>query len=94
VNPPSHLVLAVSQFATTLLFGMGVMASMRVKGFWKRMLLFTPTMAAVSLSEVFVPRLADASIRSVGPYLIGFFFGIVLMASGFNPRRGRKVSKP
>ena len=89
--PPSHPASAVSQFAYSFLFGMGVMAGARVKGFWKRMLLLVPALAVMILSEAIVPLLAEASSHSMGPYLCGFFFGIFLMASGFTPRRGQEV---
>jgi hypothetical protein len=41
------------------------------------------------LSETFVPRLAEASSHSIGPYLCRFFFGIFLVILAFNPLRQR-----
>ena len=93
MTPPSHPALAVAQFACSFLFGMGVIAGLRVKGWWKRMLLLTPAVAAIILSEAVVPRLAETS-HSVGAYLCGFFFGILLMLFGFNPFLGRRFAKP
>ena len=83
--PPSYPASAVSQFACSFLFGMGLMASMRVKGFWKRMLLLAPALAVMILSETIVPLLVEASSHSIGSYLCGVFFGIFLMVSAFNP---------
>ena len=85
LTPPSSPVSAVSQFAYSFLFGMGWMAFTSVKGFWKRMLLLAPALLVMILSEAIVPRLAESSSHSPGPYLFGFFFGSALMASGFNP---------
>ena len=82
--PPSHPASAVSQFAYSFLFGMGLTACLRVKGFWKRLLLLIPALALMILSEAIVPRLAEASSHSPGPYLYGFLFGILLMLFGFN----------
>ena len=87
--PPSYPASAVSQFAYCLLFGMGVIAGLRVKGLWKRLLLLAPSLAVMILSETIVPRLAEVSSHSMGSYLCGGFFGILLMVSAFNPRRRR-----
>ena len=87
VMPPSYPASAVSQFAYSFLFGMGLMAGLRVKGFWKRMLLLVPALAVMILSEAIVPLLAEASSHSIWSYFFGFFFGIFLMICGFNPRR-------
>jgi hypothetical protein len=86
--PPSHPASAISQFVYSLLFGIGVIAGMRVKGLWK-LLLLAPAVAVMILSEVIVPRLAEASSHSIGPYLLGFLFGPLLMVSAFTPRRRR-----
>jgi len=61
----------------------------RVKGLWKRLLLLAPSLVVMILSETIVPRLTEASSHSMGPYLCGVFFGILLMVSAFNPRRRR-----
>jgi tRNA A-37 threonylcarbamoyl transferase component Bud32 len=87
--PPSHPVSAVSQFVYSFLFGMGVIAGLRVRGYWKRLLLLVPALAAMILSEALVARLAETSSHSVGSYLCGFFFGVFLMLSGFEPRHRR-----
>jgi tRNA A-37 threonylcarbamoyl transferase component Bud32 len=86
---PSYPASAGSQFAYSLLFGMGVIAGLRVKGLWKRLLLLAPSLVVMILSETIVPRLTEASSHSMGPYLCGVFFGILLMVSAFNPRRRR-----
>jgi hypothetical protein len=88
--PQSHPASAVSQFAYSLLFGMGLTAFTRVKGFWKRMLLLAPAVTVTILSEAIVSRLTEASSHSLGPYLCGFVCGVFLTVSGFTPRR-RKV---
>jgi hypothetical protein len=77
--PPSYPASAVSPFAYGILFGMGVIAGTRVRGFWKRMLLLVPALAAMILSEAIVPRLAGASSHSMESYAYGFFFGVFLM---------------
>jgi hypothetical protein len=90
VMPPSHPLSAVSEFAYSVLFGMAARACLSVKGLWKRLLLWAPALAAMILSEIIVPRLAEASSHSVGPYLCGVSFGFLLMVSAFSLRR-RKV---
>ena len=87
---PSHPASAVSQFAYSFLFGMGLTAGLRVKGFWKRLLLLSPALALMILSEAIVPRLAEVSYHSPRPYLYGFLFGIILMLSGFNSMRSNR----
>ena len=82
---PSHPASAIAQFAYSFLLGMGLIACLRVKGFWKRLLLLLPALAVMILGETIVPRLAGASTHTAGPYLCGFFGGIILMGSGFNP---------
>jgi hypothetical protein len=86
--PPLWIGAVISKFAYSFLFGMGLTAGLRVKSLWKRMLLLAlaPAVAAMIL----VPRLAEGSSHSPGLYLCGFFCGVFLMLSGFNPRR-RKV---
>jgi hypothetical protein len=88
--PPSCPVSAVSQFAYSLLFGLGLIAGGRVKLVWKRLLLLVPALAAMILCEAIVPRLVEATSHSPGPYLCGFFCGVSLMLSVCTPRR-RKV---
>jgi serine/threonine protein kinase len=90
VMPPSHPVSAGSQFAYSFLFGLGLTAGLRVKGRWKRLLLLAPALAVLILSETILPRLVDASSHSTGTYVCGVLFGILLMASAFNPRRRRR----
>jgi hypothetical protein len=88
-EPPAHPVSAVSQFACSFLFGMTARACLSVKGRWKRLLLCTPALVAMILSEIIVPRLAEASSHSVGRYLFGVSFGVLLMGSASIPRRQR-----
>jgi hypothetical protein len=85
----SHPVTAISRFAYSFLFGMGAIASTRVKGIGRRLLLLAPALAIMILSETIVPRLAAASSHSTGPFLCGAFFGFFLMFSAFNPLRER-----
>jgi serine/threonine protein kinase len=89
VMPPSYPASAVSQFAYSFLFGIGLIAGLRVKGLWRRLLLLAPSLVVMILSETIVPRLTEASSHSMGPYLCGVFFGILLMVSAFNLRRRR-----
>jgi hypothetical protein len=89
VMPPSHPASAVSQFAYSLLFGMGLMAGTRVKGY-RKLLLLAPSLVVMVYSETIVPQLAEATSHGVAPYLCGFFFGIFLVISAFlNPRAAR-----
>jgi hypothetical protein len=77
--PPTNPALSISAFASGFLFGMGLMAGMRVKGLRKQVLLLAPGLAVTMLSALIVPHFAE----STGPYgLYGFVFGfgIVLMA--------------
>jgi tRNA A-37 threonylcarbamoyl transferase component Bud32 len=90
VVPPSHPASAIAQFASSFLFGLGLIAGGGVKGVWKRLLLLVPAVAAMVLSEALLPRLAEASSHSPGPYLCGFLCGFFLMVSGVRVRR-RKV---
>ena len=90
VMPPSHPASAVSQFAYSFLLGLGLIAGLRVKGLWKKLLLLVPALAAMILCETIMPRLAEALPHSPGPYMCGIFFGILLMASGFNPVLGKR----
>ncbi|MFI5380681.1 MAG: serine/threonine protein kinase, partial [Tepidisphaerales bacterium] len=85
--PPSYPASAVSKFAYSFLFGMGLTAGVRVKGFWKRILLFMPALALMILSEAIVPGLAKGSSHSSALYGGGFFCGILLMVSGVVPLR-------
>jgi hypothetical protein len=87
VMPPSHPVWFAAEFACALLLGMGLLAGGRVKGFWKRLLLLVPAVAATVLAEGIRWYSADASARSAAAYLLGFFAGIFLMISGFTRRR-------
>jgi len=85
--PPSHPASAVARFTYCFLLGVGLMAGIRVKSFWKRMLLTAPALALAILSEVIVARMAGASSHLAWPWLCGIVFGIVLMACGGNWRR-------
>ena len=84
---PSHSLSTVSQFAYSFLLGMGLIAGLRVKGYWKRLLLLIPALVVMIVSETIVHRLAEASSHSPGPCLCGFFFGMVLMMSGLRSLR-------
>jgi hypothetical protein len=93
VEPPSYPASAVSQFAFSILFCMGVVACTGVKGFWKRLLLLAPALAVMILSEAIVPRLVEESSHSIGSYWFGFVFGFFLMYSGFQEPRGQRTWK-
>ena len=60
--PHSGPILTVLSFAYGFLFGMGNMAFTRVKGWWPRMLLLTPFLLTVLVSQAMLgaARLADA----------------------------------
>jgi tRNA A-37 threonylcarbamoyl transferase component Bud32 len=85
VMPPPHPASAVSQFAYSSLFGMGVIAGLRVKGLLKLVLL-VPCLVVMILTETVVPALAAGSSHSMGLYLLGVLFGAVLMISAFTAR--------
>jgi hypothetical protein len=91
--PQAHAPAFVSKFACFFLFGMGMIASTRVKGLGKRMLLIVPTTAAMMLSNAIVPSVTDSPSLSTPPHAYGVFFGISLMLAGFTPRRRQRVSK-
>jgi serine/threonine protein kinase len=86
VMPPADPTSAVSQFSYSFLFGMGMIGGLRVKG-WRKLLLLVPALAVMIACEAIVPRLVQSSGHSIGTYLRGIFFGALLMASAFNPRR-------
>jgi tRNA A-37 threonylcarbamoyl transferase component Bud32 len=86
VTPQSPSFSNSVRFACSFLFGMSVLACLSVKGPWKRLLLLAPAIALLILSEIAVPRLAQASSRSVLPYFCGVFFGFWLMFAAFSPR--------
>jgi tRNA A-37 threonylcarbamoyl transferase component Bud32 len=90
VRPPSHPASAVSQFAYSLLFIMGTMAGLGVKGYWK-LLLLAPSLVGMILSETILPRLTESPSHSIGPYLCGVCFGMFLMAYAFNFARPKKA---
>jgi hypothetical protein len=91
--PPADPTAFVSKFAYSFLFGMGMMAGGRVRGFWKRMLLLAPALAALMIGEAIVPHVAGSRSFSTGAYICGVVCGIVLMISGFTPRRKQRASK-
>jgi tRNA A-37 threonylcarbamoyl transferase component Bud32 len=76
--PPSDPTWAVWQFAYCFLFGVGLIAGYRVKGFWNRMLLLAPAAVAMILSHAIVPSAAEAwsyslslwrrGVINTGPY--------------------------
>jgi tRNA A-37 threonylcarbamoyl transferase component Bud32 len=70
------------------LIGAGIMAGARVKGFWRRMLLLVPGLAALAISDAIVRHLtSDSPPHGAAPYVIGAVFGAFLMISGFTRRR-------
>jgi hypothetical protein len=84
---PPYPASALSQFVYSSLFGMGLIASLRVQGFWTRLLVLTPALAVMIFSETVVPLLTDAFSHFVELHVWGFFYGILLMLSAFHPRR-------
>jgi Protein kinase domain len=84
--PPAHPVSTVASFAYTFLFGVGVMAGARVKGFWKRVLLLTPALAVGILAEILVSSAGESTPRTVAPYVFGYVCGVLLMAAAFNQK--------
>jgi hypothetical protein len=91
--PPARTASSIPQFAYSYLFGVGLMAGMRVKGLWRRLLLLVPALAVMILCETIVPRLAEGSSHWIGAYLGGFFFGMFLMVFAFIPRGVRSAPK-
>jgi hypothetical protein len=82
--PPTDMASAVAKFAYTFLFGVGVMAGVRVKGFWKRVLFLSPAIVVGILAECLVSSAGEATPRSVAPYVFGYICGVLLMTSAFN----------
>jgi tRNA A-37 threonylcarbamoyl transferase component Bud32 len=90
---PSPAPLAFAyDFTTGLLFGMGMIAGLRMKGFWKRMLLLAPALAMMVSRSLFVPSVTDVFDATRG-FLPGIPFGVCLMVSGFTRRRRQSVQK-
>lgn len=91
--PPPSPVAYLAQFTWAFLFGMGLMAGMRVKGFWKRMLLLAPALVVMILGDLVVKLLDGVSDHSPVAYFSGMFFGIFLMAAGFTRRARPSITK-
>lgn len=85
-RPPVSPGSTVSQFVYSLLFGLGAIAALRVKGY-RKLLLLSPSLLAMILCETIVPRLVETTSHSIGTYLCGYFCGMLLMISAFTPRR-------
>jgi len=87
-RPPVAPASTISQFAYSLLFGMGVVAALRVKGY-RKLLLLAPAVVAAILCEMIIPRLVPTTTHAIGPYMCGYFCGMFLMISAFTPGRKR-----
>jgi tRNA A-37 threonylcarbamoyl transferase component Bud32 len=88
VFPPSQPIAAVCEFAYSLLFGLGLVGTLRVKGY-KKLLLLTPSVLLFVISvTVVAPLVAPLSgwSMSLGRFLFGLFCGMVLMLAAFKPR--------
>jgi hypothetical protein len=83
---------AVLPFAYCFLFGIGIMAFTRVKGFGKRILLLAPGVLAMLVSEI-VLRSLRGEWRTLELYVIGGVFGMTLMAVGLAGEAGRAMRK-
>jgi tRNA A-37 threonylcarbamoyl transferase component Bud32 len=96
VMRPPHPAWRAAQIACGFLFGLGLMAGVRVKGLWQRLLLLVPAVAATALVEAIMSCPAGfffAPTRSVAAYTFGFFFGVFLMGPGLPRRRRQSGSK-
>jgi tRNA A-37 threonylcarbamoyl transferase component Bud32 len=87
IMPPSHPAWFAAEFACGFLFALGLMAGLRVKGFWKLMLLMVPATVVMASGIAIMTYSAAASARSAAAYVFVFFFGLFLMVLGFTPRR-------
>jgi hypothetical protein len=67
--------------AAGFVWGIGLMASMRLKGVWKRILAQAPGLAMLCLGPRFDFGFQIASL------VVGIFGGACIMISGFTPRR-------
>jgi hypothetical protein len=84
---------AAAELACGLLFGVGLLAGGDVKDPWKRMRLLVPGIVATIATEVIVSIWAGPTSRSLAAYMLGFFFGCLLMISGFSWRPAQSISK-
>ena len=95
VMPPSYPAASVSQFSFGLLFGMALMAGMRVRGFWKRMLLLVPAMVVLTVGGAVVGLSETDQSHLLGWYLAGLVSGLCLLGSAFTRRRRTQgLAKP
>jgi hypothetical protein len=83
ISSPANPGWVAAEFGCAVLFGIGLLAGGRVKGWWKRLLLVVPAIAATITCEILRSSWASASSRSATPYLLGFFVGFFLMVSGY-----------
>ncbi len=75
------------------LLGLTLMGGMRVRSFWKRLLLLLPALVVLAVSGALVrPSGADLSYY-LGSYLTGFVGGVCLLAAGYTRSR-QSVAKP
>jgi hypothetical protein len=84
---PPHPAWFAVEFVCGFLFALGLTAGLRVKGFWKLMLLMVPTTVVMVLGIAIVTYAAAVLTRSAAACVLVFFFGLFLMVSGFTPRR-------
>jgi tRNA A-37 threonylcarbamoyl transferase component Bud32 len=103
-DPPSQPIAAVLPFAYCFLFGTGIMAFTRVKGFGTRILLLAPGAVVMLASEIALRslqgQLHTSELYMLGHffgtfelYVLGFIFGMALMASGLVGEAGRALRK-
>ena len=84
---PPHPAWFAAEIACGFLSALGLTAGLRVKGFWKLMLLMVPTTVVMVSGMAIVTYSAAVSTESAAACVFVFFFGLFLMVSGFTPRR-------
>jgi tRNA A-37 threonylcarbamoyl transferase component Bud32 len=87
ISTPAHPGWVAAELTCAFLFGAGLLACGRVKGFWKRFLLVAPAIVGMILCVVIRWYSDRASSQSAAVALVGFFGGFFLMVSAFTRRR-------
>lgn len=64
----------------------------RVKGLWKRLILLAPGLLLLIVTQV-VLQPAGSSWGSIGPLILAFFLGVLLVFCGLAGEAGRALRK-
>ena len=92
IFPPAYPLAASLFFAGNFLLGMWLCALPRVKGLWKRLILLAPGLLLLIVTQV-VLQPAGSSWGSIGPLILAFFLGVLLVFCGLAGEAGRALRK-